>query len=303
MVTFEEFSYKNLGKCIKMTDGKSEIVVSLDVGPRVIKYAVVGGENVFGELEVDFKKPTQNGFEVFGDLGVWNNFGGHRLWVSPEDRIRTKFPDNHPCEYEIRENSLYVKQMKQPYADVLCEMEFSFDENGDIVVKHFVTNTASYEQEIAPWAISVMGKSGTLILPMRSEDKGVLPNRNFSFWTYSNLSDERFCMKEKYVTLTQKPDAQKAFKFGMGKGEGVAVYAINSYAFIKFFDHDENAKYPDMGCSFEAYTDKNILEVESLSPLTVLKSGERAEHTERWRIKEVLWDKNPESLFEGGILK
>ena len=44
------------------------------------------------------------------------------------------------------------------------------------------------------------------------------------------------------------------------------------------------AEYPDGGCSTELYTCHFMLEVESLSPLYTLKSGESAEHTENWEL-------------------
>jgi len=287
MVNFEEITYKNLGKCIKMTDGKSEIIVSVDVGPRVVSYSLCGGENVFAELSVDFKRPARNGFEIYGDLGMWNNFGGHRLWVSPEMRIRTSFPDNHPCQYEINGETLTVKQMPQPVNEIQTEMGISFDEAGDVIVNHTVTNLGMWEKKLAPWAISVMDKMGTMVLPMQqATERSLLPDRNFSFWNYSNLSDKRFRLSEKYAFLTQSPDALKAFKFGMGNSEGTALYFNKGLAFIKYYDFIEGAEYPDFGCNFESYTDKNILEVESVAPLKVLKQGESHSHKERWRIRE-----------------
>ena len=284
MVKFEEITYKNLGKCIKMTNGETELIVSVDVGPRIVSYSFCGGENVFGELPADFKKPTANGYEIYGDLGVFNNFGGHRLWVSPEMKVRTSFPDNHPCKYEINGETLTVIQNVQPVNMVQIKMEISFQWNM-VKVLHTVTNCGMWDIKIAPWSISVMAKEGTLVLPMQKEGPRLLPNRNFSFWTYSDLGDKRFELTNDYVLLHQSPDAKKAFKFGMGNKSGKAAYVRGNVAFIKYFDFIEGAEYPDFGCNFESYTDKNILEVESVAPLKTLKQGESTSHTEYWNLK------------------
>ena len=39
-------SYENYGRCVKISNGTVEAYVTIDVGPRVIRYAFVGGENV-----------------------------------------------------------------------------------------------------------------------------------------------------------------------------------------------------------------------------------------------------------------
>ncbi len=44
------------------------------------------------------------------------------------------------------------------------------------------------------------------------------------------------------------------------------------------------AEYPDRGCSFETYTDGQILELESLGPLATLQPGASVEHVERWYL-------------------
>ena len=284
MISFSEVNYKDFGKCIKMTDGKTEVLVTVDVGPRVISYRLCSGENVFAEIPVDFKKPTDEKFAVFGDLGVFNNFGGHRLWVAPEESPRTNFPDNHPCEYSVEGDKLYVKQIKQPYTDVQLEMEIFYNEDGEVIVRHYLTNTGAFEKEIAPWAISLMKKGGTVIAPMIDYGPRLLPNRKFSFWTYSDLSDERFNMSKKYVTLSQKE--KDPFKFGYECRDGFAVYVNEGVAFTKYFDFEEGEIYPDYGCNFESYTNRNFIEVESLAPLKVMDRGDRVCHEERWHLTE-----------------
>ncbi|HQQ00974.1 MAG TPA: hypothetical protein PLY86_21170, partial [bacterium] len=42
--------------------------------------------------------------------------------------------------------------------------------------------------------------------------------------------------------------------------------------------------YPDMGCSLETFTNNEMLEFETLSPLWRILPGETVEHVEQWRL-------------------
>lgn len=285
MVRFSEINYKNLGKCICFSNDVCEVLVSVDVGPRIVSYRLLGKENMLAENEVDFKTPTNEVFSVFGDLGMHKHFGGHRLWASPEDYPKTHFPDNHPCKYVIDGEKLLVVQMEQPFAEIQTSMEMYFDDSGDFVINHFIKNVGKEEKELALWPITVMDAGGVSAVPMCQDGPRFLHNRNFSFWTYSDLTDERFKLGKKYVVLKQSAET-KAFKFGMNCTEGYAAYFNHECAFVKFFEFDTNGKYPDGGCNYESYTGGRIFEMESLSPLFALKEGEVARHREKWRLKE-----------------
>jgi hypothetical protein len=42
-----------------------------------------------------------------------------------------------------------------------------------------------------------------------------------------------------------------------------------------------------MGCNTEMYTDPDILEVETLGPLTRIEQGEHVDHSESWLVAKV----------------
>jgi len=180
-------------------------------------------------------------------------------------------------------------------------MEIYYDEDGDIIVKHYVTNIGAFEKEIAPWSISLMKKGGTVIVPMVQYGPKLLPNRRFSFWTYSDLSDDRFNMGKKYVTLTQKD--KDAFKFGCECRDGYAIYVNEGVAFTKYFDFEEGEYYPDNGCNFESYTNRDFLEVESIAPLKVMERGDKVCHVEKWHIEKTSLCKFDDETLDGLVNK
>ncbi|MDP4180992.1 MAG: hypothetical protein Q8942_07860, partial [Bacillota bacterium] len=44
-VTVNEIKYSNFGKCIEVSNGEVSLVVTVDFGPRIIRYGFVDGKN------------------------------------------------------------------------------------------------------------------------------------------------------------------------------------------------------------------------------------------------------------------
>ncbi|MYB54434.1 MAG: hypothetical protein F4X77_19875, partial [Acidobacteriia bacterium] len=71
-VTVEKIPYAGWPNCYRLSNGEVELIVTSDVGPRIIRYGFEGGQNFFVELEEDLGKTG-------GDN--WRLYGGSRLWV------------------------------------------------------------------------------------------------------------------------------------------------------------------------------------------------------------------------------
>ena len=270
-----ENEYKGWNKCVFITNGDVELVVTTAVGPRILRYAYCGEENVF------YENP-----KLLGTSGgdAWVNYGGHRFWHAPEIVGRTYFPDNFPVGYELLDDGVKVT-LVQPENGVETTMEITLAEKGsEVNVKHRLTNVGRWPIECAAWAITVMKDGGYLAVPVVSHDEnGLLPDRSVVFWPYARYNDKRLYLGEELITLEQDVQGKK-FKIGLQNESGVAAYFVGDNLFIKQHEHDVDAYYPDMNCSFESYTDSNILEVESLSPVYGVEPGECIEHNERWTL-------------------
>ena len=46
MVTATELNYKNFGRCVKLDNGTASIIITVEVGPRIISYCLNGHENM-----------------------------------------------------------------------------------------------------------------------------------------------------------------------------------------------------------------------------------------------------------------
>ncbi|MDE7337506.1 MAG: hypothetical protein K2N32_05255, partial [Clostridia bacterium] len=136
---------------------------------------------------------------------------------------------------------------------------------------------------IALWTLSVMDKGAVARIPLSTEDKGLLPNRNLVLWSYTDLKDERLKLENDCLTLTQKNISQP-IKLGVFIKDEVSV-DIKGMKFSIAFDSPEG-DYADYCCNVETYTNDIMLEIETLSPVKVLQKGESAIHTEKWRLEK-----------------
>ena len=148
-----------------------------------------------------------------------------------------------------------------------------------------VKNISDKDKTFAVWGISVSEKGGTLVIPMNTNDTGLLPNRIVSVWPYTDMSNDRIYWGSRYVTVRQDEKYDKPIKLGFDLNCGTVYFCLNEDIFRKSFDTNHpDGTYPDGGCSFETYTNENMIEVESLSELKTVKSGEVSCLTESWSL-------------------
>lgn len=285
MITVKETNYSVFGKCAVISNGKTEVYVTLDIGPRIIRYAVCGKENMMWEnTELN---ATANGSDfdaLFYEGAEWKIYGGHRMWLSPESKPRSYYPDNEPVDYEILENGIITKPKKQIGNQVRYEITVTMSESGEVTVKHVVYNENAFDIECAIWGLSVTDQNGLLALPVTQRDTGLLSNRTMSLWPYTKMNDQRVYWGEKFITLQQDPNATCAFKIGLSNEDAFALLYNHDCLMVKKFDYNPNATYPDGGACFEAYTSNLFLESESLGALVKLAPGECTEHNEYWTL-------------------
>lgn len=274
-------SYGGWNNCVQITNGLVDLIITTDVGPRIIRYGFSGKNN---EL-----------CEVGATLGLtggdeWRIYGGHRLWHSPENRERTYEPDNSPVSWEEIPDGIKTSQGIEPSTRIIKEMEIRLSHEGTTVnIIHRLINAGLWPVKLSVWSISAMAPGGKEVVPQRSRDTGLLPNRIMSFWPYTRLNDSRVYFGSKYIILRQDPQINQPFKFGTSNEQGWAAYFNHDHLFVKHYRHDPHAIYPDFGVSYETYANDYMLEMETLSPLTILEPSAIVEHKEQW----VLFDNMP----------
>lgn len=281
----EERIYEPFGRVLALFNDTVELQITLDCGPNIISYKLLDGENMFHN---DVAKtalttgPEMDGY--YGEGAYWHNRGGHRLWISPEALPETYYPDNDPVAYEVQGNRVILTPpaQKKNLWQYIITVELAGSGSG-VTLTHRAVNLGETRRAGA-WSITVMSQNGLEIIPQPDRPTGLLSNRIFAVWPYADMSDPRISWGRNFITLTQDPAADGNFKIGLNNEHGWAAYVNFGCCFVKRFDHQMGAEYPDGGMSFETYSCPAFTEVETLSPLYTLRSGKWVEHVERWEL-------------------
>lgn len=265
-------------RCARIDNPRAELLVTLDVGPRVLSYKARGGENV---LRVNEAEAGKSGEKAFQDRG------GHRLWVSPETE-RSYAPDNEPVTFEVRDaNAAHFANPASDPWHIRKELTVSLGtENSAVMLQHRLTNEGRDPVTIASWALTIMAPGGYEIIPqppLGEHGKEFLANRVIVPWTYTDFSDPRWKFGQRFFLLTPKSDAPPT-KLGFAHRPGWVGWLRQDTLFLKIFEFEDGAVYPDFGCNFETFSKGDFLELESLSPLKTLSPGESVGHTETWHL-------------------
>ncbi|MDD4891446.1 MAG: hypothetical protein PHU85_16115 [Phycisphaerae bacterium] len=288
-------TYAGWPNCYRIANKAVELIVTGDVGPRVIRFGFVGGPNEFREY------PDMVG-KTGGD--EWRLYGGHRLWHSPECKPRTYFPDNMPVRVEALPTGLRVVQPAEATTGIAKEIDLELvGHSAHVTVTHRLRNENLWAVTLAPWALSVMEQNGVAILPLPApgEHQGnLLPAASMALWAYTDMSDPRWTWGRRFVLLRQDPKATGPQKVGLCVKDGWGAYARAGHLFVKRFAAGcDCGEFPDFGCNAETYTDAGMLELESLGPLTHLHPSAVVEHVENW----FLFDGVPTPASEADVVK
>jgi hypothetical protein len=278
-VTVEKTEYKGWRNCYRVSNGTAELIVTADVGPRIIRYGFVGGQNLFKEYAEQLGKSGEAKFQLRG---------GDRVWKAPEDPVATWAPDNSPVEVIPTANGLIARAPVEPLTNLQKEIEVRMAPSGTAVtVIHRITNRSPMPLEFSAWVLTMMAPGGMVISgfpPRGTHPENLEATNPLVMWAYTDLADKRWTFTKKYLVLRQDSSVHDPQKLGMFNKNTWAAYVLNREAFIKQVQANPSALYPDFGCSFETFTNHEFLEVETLGPLTKVLPGKTVEQTERWSL-------------------
>jgi len=278
----EQVEYAGWKNCLLLTNEVVEAVVTLDVGPRIIRFSRKGGINFFKEFE------SQCGQSGGKD---WRSYGGHRLWHAPEVMPRTYYPDNQPVKHDWDGSTLTLTPPEELSNRLQMEVSITMDsERPSAVITHRIRNTGVWPVELTPWCLTVMAGGGCAVIPQEDyipHGESYAPARPVVLWHYTRMNDPRLHWGDRFIQIREDPSVKHKLKIGAMNSKGWAAYGMGHEVFIKRFPFIRGAPYPDMGCNCEFYTEPGFLEIESLGHLTQIDPGASVEHVETWHIARV----------------
>jgi hypothetical protein len=289
----EKTAFEGWQNCLRISNEHAELIVTLDVGPRVLCYQhLPGGKNV---LKINTEEMGKSGEDHFVSRG------GHRIWLAPENE-RTYLPDNGAVTHEILPDGVRLENPADSSSKIRKELKITLaPDTSAVTLEHRATNEGSAPATLATWGITVMEPGGLEIIPrppLGEHPRDLLPNRMQVLWPYTDTADDRWRWGREFITLRQTPHSSPT-KLGLMHRMKWVGYLTRHALFIKTFGYEEGATYPDFGCNFETFSNAQMLEIETLSPLRTLAPGESVGHTESWRLFGSIPE--PHSLKENAL--
>ena len=275
----EKTTYKGWNDCVRISNGLVDLVILREAGPRIIRFGFLGEENEFREFPDLLQR---------GDSGTWHVYGGHRLWHAPEHMARTYMPDNDQIEVRDFDSFIRITQPVEKLTGIRKEMDISLHPHrASVEVIHRLTNENLWDVELAPWAPTLLERSGRAFLPF--PPRGVhpvdcQPTMTLALWPYTDLADSRFHLGTRYAVVRQDPAVSRPQKIGISNTLGWCAYLRHGHLFVKTFTAVPNAKYPDLGSSVTVLINDLTLELETMGPLSLLPAGKSVEYTEHWSL-------------------
>lgn len=277
IINISEINYKDYGRCLKITNNIVEVIVTIEYGPRIIKYGFVNGKNHFAECV---------GNKISTSHGDYYIIGGHRFWHLPENRDRTYIPDTKKVRYEEIFNGVRLIQEFEKWTQVQKIIEITFEvDSSKVYILHKIVSLNAFDINISISGISSMDKGGIEIIPLEKRKEGLNPNKSLIFWPYSNIRDSRVYFGDKYVAMKVNENIFENFKIGFNTNLNYALYYNQNELFVKEFNKvNNNLNYPDMGCIYESFITANYIEMQTNSPMYVLETNKVIEHMEIWNL-------------------
>jgi hypothetical protein len=280
-MNIEKVSWGGWPNCYRLSNDEVELIVTTDVGPRVMRYAFIGGPNVFLELADELGKSGEAEFRARG---------GHRLWCAPERYPLSWAPDNQPVEVRVQgANTIELTAPVEPLSGLRKTLLIRLAAAGTAaMVHHRIENTLAWDIELAAWPLSMMKAGGVGVTgfpPRGTHPEMLAPTNPLVMWAFSDFSDPRWTITRKYLALRQDSAHPSPTKAGLFNERTWGAYFVDGQLFLKQSAADQAARYPDMGCSFEIFANGTTLELETLGPLKTLRPGASLEHGERWTLQ------------------
>jgi hypothetical protein len=287
----EEIAYQGWKNNLRLRGAKTELILTLDVGPRVIRYARHDGPNVFVELTAHLGGANED---------EWMIRGGHRFWTAPEADHSYDL-DNKPVAWKkLGDNAVELTQAPSKKFGFQKTMRVELLPGADEVVRltHRLTAIGDQPLDVTPWALSVMNVGGTCVVPQPQADlhpsefpegravnpEEFLPDREFVLWPFTNLTDGRYRFSEFFLRLSHR-HKMAATKIGLKLPDQWIAYENKGVVFAKHVARQAGVAYPDHGVNVELFTNDTILEIESLAPLVPLPPGQSRDHIEHWVLR------------------
>lgn len=278
----ESTSFQGWTKVLRLSNGSTELLVTTEVGPRIISYQTQHRGNILKVIESECGSSNEEGFLPRG---------GHRLWLAPEDWISTYHVDNREVKWSQQGSDGEVVFESNQTDPILVRKSLGVHldpEGSGVTVKHTIRNEGGSPLKVATWGVTLLRAGGLTVVPqpeLGSHPQDIIPNRGIVLWPYTDLGDTRINFNTSFWLFQQFPDEEgRKLKIGIAHRQNWVAHISDDLLFLKKIQYDSQTSYPDGGCNLEIFIDNETTQLESLGALVSLGPGQSTSHTERWYL-------------------
>jgi hypothetical protein len=275
-------AYHGWTDAVRLSNGLVEVVVVPSIG-RVMQFRFDGEDD--GPF---WENPALAGRTAAPAAGEWANYGGDKIWPSPQaswpEVIARAWPppadfDGLPMKAETTGSSVTLISAVDSAFGVQTRRRIELSPGRPVIT---ITTTfekvAGHPVEIGVWVITqVKDPVAIFALPADFAGRG---------GAYVRLSDEAppdLKLEPDWISLTRDP--AKNHKIGLRSG---MLLWVGRTAMLRIDSAlTPGGKYPDGGSSAEIYTNADPLayvELEMLGPLAQLKVGDKIEQVATYTL-------------------
>jgi glucose/arabinose dehydrogenase len=277
----------------RLSDGRTEAVVVPEIG-RVMRYGFVGGSNF---LWTSLRKTYRE--------NEWKNWGGDKTWPAPQLWWSAIAERGWPPDPAWDGNPHTARVLSNGHLQMTSEVtkgfgarvvrEFWFEQNGDFAIEQTVEKVKGEPLLLSIWNVTQVEPPDAMFVPLNSQS---VYKENFH---WLQPPDNESPIVHRTTTLLQvHPSVGVSTKNSYKVGADTPVIAVaavkDGVAMIEKAVR-QDGEYPDgavggAGFPVEVYNNgdakENYVELELLSPLHLLKKGDRYQHTVRWSLHQLL---------------
>lgn len=291
-----------------LNNGRIKLGVSPSVG-RITWFGYAGSENLLWVNPGTVDTPPD------GDPGAWINYGGDKLWHSPQSSWAFFSPagSDWPPDGSVDGEAWHVTAktdssitFRSPFStvlgghlertialafqadDALRREGFDRDEHVAAAVRivNRIHRTNASHLPAQAWPVTQIVPADQVVLFDRSE--GRLPDGWFPFPNSltedGHMFEGEIDFEDGSVHWQPQPDAPKGKKLGALGSMMLAQFGDD--VFVQIHDYDAEGVYPE-NSSMTLYVAGDYLELELLSPAETLEPGESLEHTVYWLLMNI----------------
>lgn len=283
-------------KSLRLATAQAELVLPLEVGPRVVHCGLLGQPNLFAT------QPSDQGGHGEPD---WKIRGGHRLWHSPEHPVRTYVPDNSPVSAEpcADGRGVTLRQPSEAGTGMAKTLTVVALDDTTFRLTHHLHYEGLWPVTCAAWALTVLAHGGAAAIPLQpkgAHPRDLLPDYHLVPWTYTDFSLPCWKFHREFLAIDVSR-ADRPQKIGLSNYPGWSAYWQPAGTFVKYSPVRVGAPHPDFGCAFETFCCDWMIELETLSPLVTLEPGQTITHIEYWGLFRDLPKPDTDEAFATGL--